>query len=232
MKKVLNNVFKWLLLVWISYSLICTGLIGFEQNGLAEAISYRTQNIDGFDLEKIETSELEEICKNYQEIADKAMNDDESIINAEYLSENQKIKQLEHNELFRKYPSGYTMFVRDVAMWEGMASLHIISLIMGIVVGTAIYLMLDKEKKGLKIVIAIYILFILILGFVEGIGSVAGDDLTLLDRWMFPETYIIPVTAVFALVVATRVIKQKEIAKKLNEKLEERKEERKEEKNK
>lgn len=224
MKKVLNNIWKWLLLVWISYSLIFTGLIGIEQNGLAEAISYRTQNIDGFDLEAIEISELEEICKNYQEIADKAMNDDE-IINAEYLNESEKIRQLEHNKLFRKYPSGYTMFIRDVAMWEGMANLHIISLIMGIVVGTAIYLMLDKDKNGLKIVIVIYILFILVLGFVEGIDSVAGDNLTLLDRWMFPETYIIPVTAVFALVVATRVIKQKEIAKKLNEKLKERKEE-------
>lgn len=225
MKKVLKNVLKWLLLVWISYSLICTGLISLEQNGLAEAISYRTQNIDGFDLEKIEISELEEICKNYQEIADKAMNDDESIINAEYLSESEKVKLLEEYKIFRKYPSGYTMFVRDIAMWEGMTDLHITSFIMGVVVGTAIYLMLDKDKNGLKIVIAIYILFILILGFIEGIGSVAGDNLTLLDRWMFPETYIIPVTAVFALVVATRVIKQKEIAKKLNKKLNEKKEE-------
>ena len=225
MKKVLNNIWKWLLLVWISYSLVFTGISGIEQNGLIEAIGYKIENIDGFDFEKIEISELEEICKNYQEMADRAMNDDESIINAEYLTESQKIKELEQNELFRKYPSGYTMFVRDVAMWEGMANLNIISLIMGIVIGTAIYLMLDKDKNGLKIVIAIYILFILILGFVEGIGSVAGDNLTLLDRWIFPETYIIPVTAVFGLVVATRVIKQKEIAKKLNEKLKERKEE-------
>lgn len=224
MKKVLKNILKWLLLVWISYSLVFTGIISIEENGLVEAIAYRIQNIDGFSLEKIETSELEEVCKNYQKMADKAM-DNESIINAEYLSESEKVKLLEEYKIFRKYPSGYTMFVRDVAMWEGMTDLHITSFIIGVVVGTAIYLMLDKDKNGLKIVIAIYILFILILGFVEGIESVAGDNLTLLDRWMFPETYIIPVTAVFALVVATRVIKQKEIAKKLNEKLNEKKEE-------
>ena len=224
MKKVLKNIVKWLLLVWISYSLMYTGIISIEQIGMIESIAYRIENIDGQYFEKMEKSELEEICKSYQERADKFINDDE-IINAEYLTESEKIKQLEHNELFRKYPSGYIMFIRDVAMLESMADLQVTSLIMGIVLGTAIYLMLDKDRKGLRIVILLYILFVLILGFVEGIGSVAGNNITILDRWMFPETYIIPVTAVFALAVAVRIIRQKDIAKKLNEKLKELKEE-------
>lgn len=223
MKKVLRNVFKWLLLVWIIYSLVFTGLISIEQNGLVESIIYRMENIDGLVWGDIEISELEESCKSYQEGIDEVLKNDESIINAEYLTESEKIRLLELHEMYRKYPSGYTMFIRDVSMWETMSDLHIISIMMGIVVGTAIYLMLDKDKKGLKIVIAIYILFILILGFVEGINAVAGTDLTILDRWIFPETYIIPLTVVFALVIALRVIKQKEIAKKLNEKLKENK---------
>ena len=223
MKKVFNNVFKWLLLVWVSYSLMYTGIIGIEQFGVVQAIAYRIQNIDGLCFDKIEKSELEEICKNYQEMVDDFISG-EDIINAEYLSESEKVKQLEYNEIFRKYPSGYTMFMRDIAGWESMTDLQVTSFVMGIAIGTAIYLMLDKDKKGLKVTILLYVIFIILLGFIEGIQSVAGEDLTLLDRWMFPETYIIPLTVVFSMVVAVRMIRQKEIAKKLNEKLYETKE--------
>ena len=224
MKKILNNVLKWLLLVWISYSSVLTGIICIEQEGVSEAIKYRIENVDGFYFDKIEKNELEEICKNYQEMVDDVISG-EDIINAEYLSESEKVKQLEYNEIFRKYPSGYTMFVRDIAGWESMTDLQVTSLIIGIAVGTGVYLMLDEDKKGLKVIISLYVIFVILLGFLEGIQSVSGENLTLLDRWIFPETYIVPITAVFALAVVTRIIKQKEIAKKLNEKLKQRKEE-------
>ena len=224
MKKILNNVLKWLLLVWISYSSVLTGIVCIEQDGVGEAIKYRIENVDVFYFDKIEKSELEEICKNYQEMIDDSISR-EDIINAEYLSESEKIKQLEYNEIFRKYPSGYTMFMRDIVGWEGMTNLQVTSLIIGIAVGTGIYLMLDKDKKGLKFIISLYVLFVILLGFLEGIQYVYGENLTLLERWIFPETYIVPITAVFALAIVTRILRQKEIAKRLNEKLKEKKEE-------
>lgn len=224
MKKILNNVLKWLLLVWISYSSVLTGTICIEQEGVSEAIKYRMENVDGFYFDKIEKSELEEICKNYQEMVEDWISG-EDIINAEYLSESEKEKQLEYNEIFRKYPSGYTMIMRDIVGWESMTDLQVTSLIIGIVVGTGIYLMLDEDKKGLKVIILLYVIFVILLGFLEGIQSVAGENLTLLDRWIFPETYIVPITAVFALAVVIRILRQKDIAKKLNEKLKQRREE-------
>lgn len=224
MKKILNNVLKWLLLVWISYSSVLTGIICIEQEGVSEAIKYRIENVDGFTLDKMEKSELEEICNNYQEMLDNVMSD-EDIINSEYLSESEKVKKLEYNKIFRKYPSGYTMFMRDIVGWESMTDLQVTSLIIGIAVGTGIYLMLDEDKKGLKVIILLYVIFVILLGFLEGIQYVAGENLTLLDRWIFPETYIVPITAVFALAVVTRILRQKEIAKRLNEKLKEKKEE-------
>ena len=225
MKKVLNNIFKWLLLVWLSFALIFTSILSLEYGwGIIESIAYKVENLDDTMLYNMESSELEELCKYYQGVADRAMGS-ENNIDEEYLIEEEKGKQLEFRELYKNYPVGFAMVIRDVSLMEGISDLNIISLIMGIVVGTAIYLMLDKDKKGLKVIILLYIIFVILLGFAEGIVSVAGDGLTLLDRWMFPETYIIPVTAVFALAIAVRVIRQKEIAKKLNEKLEERKEE-------
>lgn len=222
MKKVLRSVGKWLLLVWISYSLIYTGIVGIEQAGIVESIAYRIENIDGFSFEKMEKSELEEICKNYQEMIDETLvMNEEDILNSEYYSESEKIKLLELNKVCREYPSGYTMFVRDVVMWDSMTDLQITSLIMGIAVGTALYLMLDKEKKGLKVIISLYVIFVIILGFVEGIQCVAGEDLTLLDRWTFPESYIVPITAVFVLAIIVRVLRQKDLAKELNRKLQE-----------
>ena len=222
MKKVLNNIFKWLLLVWISYSLIYTGIVGIEQAGIIESIAYRIENIDGFSFDKMERNELKEICKNYQEMIDETLvMNKEEIINADYYSENEKTKLLELNEVCIEYPSGYTMFVRDVVMWDSMTNLQITSLIMGIAVGTALYLMLDKEKKGLKVIISLYVIFVIILGFVEGIQCVAGENLTLFDRWTFPESYIIPITAVFILAIIVRVLRQKDLAKELNRKLQE-----------
>ena len=52
---------------------------------------------------------------------------------------------------------------------------------------------------------------------------VSGNNLTLLDKWSFPQTFIFPITAVFILAIVVRILRQKDIAKKLNIKLEEKK---------
>ena len=219
MKKILKNVFKWLVLVLICYSLMFTGITVMEQGGIIEAIAYRVSNVDGNYLGNLESSELEELCKYYQELADKVM----SNVDEEYLTESEINKQLEYNELYKKYPVGFSRVISNVSLYNATSNLHIISLVMGIAIGTAIYTMLDKEKKGLKVIISLYVLFVILLGFIEGIQYVSGGDLTLLDRWIFPETFIGPITAVFIVSIIVRSLRQKDIAKQLNQKLQEKK---------
>lgn len=223
MKKILKNIFKWLVLVLICYSLMFTGITVMEQGGSIEAIAYRVYNADGNYLENLENSELEELCKYYQELADKVFGN----VDAEYLNESEINKQLEYNELYKKYPVGFSRVISNVSLYNSISNLHIISLVMGIAIGTAIYMMLDKDKKGLKVIISLYVVFVILLGFIEGIliQYISGENLTLLDKWAFPETFIFPITAVFILVIIVRILKQKDIAKKLNKKLQEKKNE-------
>ena len=222
MKKILNNVFKWAVLVWIAYSLIFTSIITMEEGGIISAIGFRANNIENYWLYNIEHEELEEMCKYYQNAADKGLSNDN--IDVSLYTEEELRKQLEINDLYNRYPSGFMMVLRDALMAEGMSNLHITSFVMGIAVGTAIYLMLDKEKKGLKVIISLYVIFVILMGFVEGIQSVSGENLSLLDRWIFPETYIVAITVVFILAIIVRVLRQKDLAKELNEKLKEKKE--------
>jgi hypothetical protein len=86
-------------------------------------------------------------------------------------------------------------------------------------------MILNKDKKGLKVIISLYVVFVILLGFIEGIfiQYVSGENLTLLDKWAFPETFINSLTAVFILAIVVRILRQKDIAKKLNIKLEEKK---------
>jgi len=213
MKKILKNVFKWLILVLICYSLMFTGIIIIQQDGIIGPIVYSLSTADGDYLKNFKSSELEEFSKYYQELADNVI----SNVN---------------NELYQKYPVGFSRLLSDVSLYREMGSLHIISLVLGIAIGTAIYTMLDKEKKGLKVIISVYAVFIIILGFVEGIQieHVSGNNLTLLDKWSFPQTFIFPVTALFILAIIVRILRQKDIAKKLNIKLQEKKNKRIEEK--
>ena len=88
-------------------------------------------------------------------------------------------------------------------------------------------MILNKDKKGLKVIISLYVVFAILLGFIEGIliQYISGENITLLDKWAFPETFIFPITVVFILVIIVRILKQKDIAKKLNQKLQEKKNE-------
>ena len=226
MKKILKNALKWLILVLICYSVMFTGITVIEQGGSIGAIAYKVFNADGDYLgylENLESSEMEVLCKHYQDLADKVFGN----VDAEYLNESEINKQLEYNELYKKYPVGFSRVISNFSLYNSISNLHIISLVMGIAIGTAIYMMLDKNKKGLKVIISLYVVFVILLGFIEGIliQYISGENLTLLDKWAFPETFIFPITAVFILVIIVRILKQKDIAKKLNQKLEEKKNE-------
>lgn len=226
MKKKLKNTFKWLILVLICYSLMFTGITVIEQRGSIGSIAYKVFNAEGDYLrylEKLENSELELQCKYYQELADKVFGN----VDAEYLNESEINKQLEYNELYKKYPVGFSRLISNVSLYNSISNLHIISLVMGSAIGTALYMMLDKDKKGLKVIISLYVVFVILLGFIEGIliQYVSGENLTLLDKWAFPQTFIFPITVVFILAIIVRILKQKDIAKKLNQKLQEKKNE-------
>ena len=224
MKKVLKNIFKWLALVFISFSVIFTlGITSGFGWGIIESITYKVENLDQPILYNLESSNLKELCKSYQEYADRAFSENINLNN--YATEEDMIKALEFKELYKDYPVGLVTVANQLTLIDGISNAMISSLLMAIVFGTAIYLLIDKEKKGLKTVILIYILSIIVLGFMEGFLYVSGDNLTLFDRWMFPEESIIPVSIAFALVLVVRYVRQKDIADKLNEKLKQIKEE-------
>lgn len=206
MKKVLNNILKWLICVFLTFSVVFT-IVQYES--IIEGIYFGT-SFFGNDEKYTEffgEENLKEMTIWHEEITN-------SQFEYERNTENDIL-----NKLYTRYPAGVTRTMCIISDYIVCGQTAIISLILGIIIGTAIYMLLDTDKKGFKIVITLYILSIVILGFVQGFINISGEDLTLLDRWMFPDEYIIPVSIVFALVVLVRVMKQKEIAKKLNEKL-------------
>ena len=208
MKKILKNILKWLICVFLTFSLMYTVSQMYEiSSGIYMIIN--SEEVMEEILE--ETEMLEETIKREQENMDALFNHETT--------------DLKTGELYNKYPTGTAVFF--IKIWQSISfgECAVISFILGVIIGTAIYMLLDKDKKGLKIVIPLYILSVVVLGFVQGFINIYGEDLTLLDKWMFPDEFIIPVSIVFALVVVVRFIRQKDIAKKLNEKLKERKEE-------
>lgn len=203
MKKVLKNVFKWLVCVCLTFSVVFT-LSHFAVICTGVHVQVNSEQY----------SELleEENVKWYDEITTE-----------QFLAEDHD----ELTKLYSKYPAGVTRAMYDIANYISYGKTAIISLVLGIIIGTAIYMLQDIDKKGLKMVIILYILSIGILGFVQGFLNISvynGGTLSLIERWMFPDEYIIPVSIVFALVIIVRFLRQKEIANKLNEKLKEIKE--------
>lgn len=203
MKKVLKNVFKWLVCVCLTFSVVFT-LSHFAVICTGVHVQVNSEQY----------SELleEENVKWYDEITTE-----------QFLAEDHD----ELTKLYSKYPAGVTRAMYDIANYISYGKTAIISLVLGIIIGTAVYMLQDIDKKGLKMVIVLYILSIVILGFVQGFLNIRvynGGTLSLIERWMFPDEYIIPVSIVFALVIIVRFLRQKEIANKLNEKLKEIKE--------
>ena len=203
MKRVLKNILKWLVCVCLTFSVVFT-LSHFAVICTGVHIQVNSEQY----------SELleEENVKWYDEVT-----------NSQFLSDDRG----ELTKLYSKYPAGVTRAMYDIANYISYGKTAIISLVLGIIIGTAIYMLQDIDKKGLKMVIVLYILSIVILGFVQGFLNIRvynGGTLSLIERWMFPDEYIMPVSIVFALVIIVRFLRQKDIANKLNEKLKEIKE--------
>lgn len=199
MKEVLKNILKWLICVFLTYT-VCFTLTQYEE--IVAGIDFRTGLLGNVVTIEEYFNNEEEIIKRYDEIT-----------NDFFLSNDKE------NKLYLQYPAGATRIMYDIANSILYANITFLSLNLGIIIGTAIYMLLDKDKKDLKVAITMYILSVVILGFVQGFINTSGENLTLLDIWMFPDEYIIPVSIVFALVVIVRFVRQKEIARILNEKL-------------
>ena len=123
-------------------------------------------------------------------------------------------------EGYKNHPVGTIRYMLTLANIMSTGSAIINSAILGVIIGTAIFLLIgSKDKKGMLIVVSVYIVSIVLLGFLQGVQQISGNNLTFLDYWVFPTDYILQATIVFALVALARVLRLKGIAKKLNEKL-------------
>ena len=195
MKKVLKNILKWLICVFLTFAVVFTISHGHEMvHGV-----YFILNYDFFEYE-----ECEDIIKRYEEGLNNSMLDD---------------TEGEFFELYKQYPSGTVAFsmLRDTMInYRDKIS---VSLMLSLTIGTTIFLLLDKDKKKIKTVIKIYIFVILISGLIYGFLNNFAKEITLLERWDLSDEYILLTIIAFALVIGIRYIKQKNIANILNEKL-------------
>ena len=205
--KIIKNIFKWLLCAFLTFTVIFTINV-MNDGGIEDAIVVLSYQKYEQELKE----DAEEIVKDYENMMNSFFDDKESSKENEiFLSEN-----------YNEYPAGTVYFMNKLAQTNYMGRIVINSLILGFIIGTPIFLLINsKERKGIRLVIVIYILSIVILGFFQGVNQVAGENLSIIDYWVFPDEYIIPATIAFGLVVLIRIIKQKDIANKLNEKLKE-----------
>ena len=209
--KVLKNIFKWLVCVFLTFATIFT--INILSSG--ELVDKIMLALNPVKYEKQFEENAYNSIKTY----------DESIKNI--YSNNENNEQEEENKLskqYKQYPAGTAAFFIEFTIKYGLAISIIYSLIAGIIFGTVIFLLINsKEKKEIKFVILFYLTTVIALGFIQGIQIAEGENLKIIDYWDFPSEYIVPVTVAFGLVILVRVIKQKDLARKLNEKLKERK---------
>jgi len=206
MNRILKNIEKWVFLVLLSYLVVFASVIliedGFGVINSIGAMQY-TDNLD-----QISTEEILEVTKDYEErfnsIVDETLNSDGADTNIK--------------EATNKYPVGTYMFMADLAQMRSMAHINIQALILGIIVGTGIYLLIDEKERKLLVYGLIYILTIFLLGFVEGIMYTAGWT-SIFDCWTFPTTYFLPTTFIFGFMLCLIKIKQQGTIKELNKKL-------------
>jgi len=201
MIKKVKKIEKWLLLVLVSFCVIFT-LNQCCDMGLASAIGCQMEIDKVMNMDE----EFQAVVKEYDKNINNTFtnNNDEGII----------------DDLYKEYPVGTYAFLFDCGVYNTQSERIIISFIVGILIGTGIYLLIDEDKKGIKLLALVYVMCILLLGFLEGMYN-SGNSL--LDKWDFPVTYIIPGTIMFALVVVLLHIKQQNLARELNRKLEEEK---------
>lgn len=207
--KVLKNILKWLLCVFLTFTTIFTINVICSEGYAGVPLAL---NLPKYEKEMEENAD--EVIKGYDEMTrnffsnmDNSENDSDSFLSEQY----------------KKYPLGSLYFLEQFVMMYGMGKTIIYSAIAGIILGTVVFLLINsKEKKGIKLVIVAYIISIILVGTFVGILNNVEDKLNIIKSWKFPTDYVIPITIAFGLVILVRVIKQKDLARKLNEKLKER----------
>ena len=206
MKSLLKNILKWLVCVLLTFTVIFTISHFYE---IASGMYFKTAYLG--DVEKFEEDFGEENISEIIKTHDIAME-------RQFLSGDREMEDV-FSKRYPQYPAGVTMSVSIIAQYLRYGEVTIVSLVLGLIIGTAIFMVLDKEKKGLKTVIIVYIISIVILGLIKGLLCTTGENLTISDIWTFPAEYIVPLSITFAIVIAVKFIRQKDIANKLNEKL-------------
>lgn len=195
---------KWLLLVLISFCVLFTA-ISIDGMGLASAIGFE---LDEDNIVNMSVEEIKQIASDCEESialqTEEIKNDNET----------------NYGKAYQEYPLGTYTMMKEFARIKSHSDTLIVSLILGLLVGTGIFFVIDEDKKGVKLLIIFYILSIFLLGFLEGI-DITGESL--LDRWLFPVTYFIPATLMYGVVIVFIGIKQQNLAMELNKKLEEEK---------
>lgn len=211
MNKVLKNIEKWLILVLLSYLVVFSSVILIENEiGIINSVKVM-QYADK--LDEIPTEEFFEIAKNKEEMFEELVNSTTDTENQDYANLKQSMQQ---------NPVGTYMFMAELAEMRSISYINIQSLILGLIIGTGIYLLLDEKERKLLVYGLIYILTIFILGFIEGIMFTAGWT-SIFNCWTFPVTYFIPTTIIFGFILCLIKIKQQGTIRELNKKLIEKK---------
>lgn len=210
MNKALKNIEKWLLLVIVSYLAVFASVILIENEiGLINSIGVMqyTDNIT-----EVPTEDLLEIVKSKEESFKKT------------LSNNSKQEESNIKQAMKQYPMGTYIFLTELVQINSLSHINIQSLIIGVIIGTGIYLLVDEKERKLLVYGIIYVLIIFLLGFVEGIMYKAGF-VSIFECWTFPVVYFIPTTLMFGVMLCLIKIKQQGTIKELNKKLIEKKKE-------
>ena len=211
MNKVLKNIEKWLLLVLLSYLVVFASALLIE-NEIGIINSVKTmQYVDN--LDKISLEEFSEIAKDKEEMF-------EEIVNSTTNTEEEYYSNLKQS--MQQNPVGTYMFMAELAEMRSISYINIQSLILGFIIGTGIYLLLDEKERKLLVYGTIYLLTIFLLGFLEGIMYTAGWT-SIFNCWTFPATYFIPTTIIFGFILCLIKIKQQGTIRELNKKLIEKK---------
>lgn len=194
--KVLRSILKYVLCIFLTYSVIFT-IINIDKTAEGIAVMHNSEHY---------YNEL------FNEESIKSSNDN---MNGYFLENENRDNKLV--DLYNKYPAGSVYIANFYYNTISNGETAIVSMILSLIMGTAVYLLVNsKEKKGIKLVIVFYLLSVFILGFIQGLQDTLGKF-----KWIFPDEYIIPITVAFGLVIAVRIIKQKDLANKLNKKLKE-----------
>lgn len=200
--KVMKSIGKWILCVFISYAVVLAivvsyyGIVGAVIKSKADTL-LDFNNEDTREMIIMYDNQIKEGLKTSEEMTD------EEIDKSEFLSE---------------YSTGYEAYVMIISYQIRVLNICTPAILIGLMLGTAIFLLSSKNTRMLKVFIVAYLITIIIFGFVEGILSIVGEA-TILDYWTFPDNYIGVITFVFAIALVAIYAEQKRIAHKLNDKL-------------